>query len=104
MTVNHLRLIFPFHILALAACTGYVKTGKNAVNNMYTTDSADVAMNKAMDIARKRFGAFDSAFESGKYDNDKFSIKVKYPHSRGSEYIWLVNKVPIDPNRGYKSY
>jgi uncharacterized protein YegJ (DUF2314 family) len=79
-----------------AACGGHVKTGMVAENNMYTTDSADRAMNLAMDFARRRFGVFDSAFESGKYDKDKFSIKVKYPHPRGNEYIWLVNISKVD--------
>ena len=44
-----------------------------------------------MEIARKRFPKFDSAFESGKYDKDKFSIKVKFSHAKGNEYIWLID-------------
>ena len=91
MTRNCLLLIFLFEIMAFAACTDHVKTDTKAADNMYATDSADVAMNRAMDIAHRRFPVFDSAFESGKYDNDKFSIKVRYPHKRGNEYIWLVN-------------
>ena len=91
MPPSRLPLVFLFQIMVFVACIDHARTDKKAADNMYTTDSADVAMNAAMDAARRRFGAFENAFESGKYDKDKFSIKVKFPHQRGNEYIWLVN-------------
>jgi uncharacterized protein YegJ (DUF2314 family) len=91
MIYNRLPLLLIFHVMAFAACHGQAKSDSKAADNMYTTDAVDTAMNKAMEIAHGRFSAFDSAFESGKYDKDKFSIKVKYPHQHGNEYIWLVN-------------
>lgn len=91
MAYSRLQLVFIFQVIAFAACSDHVKSDTGAADNTYTTDSADAAMNKAMVIAHKKFSAFNSAFESGKYDKDKFSIKVKYPHQHGNEYIWLVN-------------
>ena len=58
--------------------------------NLYSTDADDQPMNEAMETARKTFSKFDSAFESGRYDKTKFSIKVKFPDEVGNEYIWLT--------------
>jgi len=96
MAPNRLILVLLFLMITFVACVDHKKTETNIANNMFTTDSVDVAMNRAMDIARKRFSAFDSAFESGRYDKDKFSIKVKYPHKQGNEYIWLVDISKVD--------
>lgn len=93
-----MRLLFIFQAVVFAACSGQSKSDSKAADNMYTTDAVDTQMNKAMDIAHRRFSAFDSAFESGKYDKDKFSIKVKYPHQHGNEYIWLVNISKVKGN------
>ncbi|HVU53475.1 MAG TPA: DUF2314 domain-containing protein [Puia sp.] len=96
MAHTFLRLVLLFQLVMFAACADHAKPGTDAAKNMYLTDSADPAMNAAMDIARTRFGAFDSAYESGKYDKDKFSIKVKYPQQAGNEYIWLVDISKVD--------
>jgi uncharacterized protein YegJ (DUF2314 family) len=91
MTKKGLLFIFAIQILAFGACNDHAKTEKKIKDNMYTTNGDDLEMNRAMDIAHARFSAFDSAFDSGTFDIDKFSIKVKYPHDKGTEYIWLVN-------------
>jgi uncharacterized protein YegJ (DUF2314 family) len=91
MSLQRLLPALCFLLLSFTACQEHTNEKLSAEQNTYITDSVDVMMNTAMDIARRRFGAFDSAFESRKYDSDKFSIKVKFPHPRGNEYIWLVN-------------
>lgn len=79
--------------MLMAACSSRQneRNNKRTTDNLYSTDKSDQLMNQAMEIARKTFPKFDSAFESGKYDKDKFSIKVKFSHSDGNEYIWLTD-------------
>jgi uncharacterized protein YegJ (DUF2314 family) len=93
---KELLFITAVQMLGFAACKDQTKTEKKGTGNSYTTNGDDLEMNRAMEIAHARFGVFDSAFESGMFDRDKFSIKVKYPHERGTEYIWLVNISKVD--------
>lgn len=53
-------------------------------------------MNLAKETAKKTLPKFDSAFASGKYDEDKFSLKVRFPHDSGNEYIWLTEISKVD--------
>ena len=93
MTLNHRFLSLSCLVMLMTACNARQNepNNKEVVDNLYSTDKGDKLMNQAMEIARKRFSKFDSAFESGKYDKDKFSIKVKFPYSNGNEYIWLTD-------------
>lgn len=91
MTLFHKLLVLTYLAFLFGACSDQKKqiAGK-AVDNLYSTNTDDQPMNKAMEVARRKFTKFDSAFESGRFDRDKFSIKVKFPHPRGNEYIWLT--------------
>jgi len=93
MTLNHRFWALIYLATLMAACNGIQneQNNKKTTDNLYSTDKDDQQMNQIMEIARKRFPKFDSAFESGNYDKDKFSIKVKFPHSNGNEYIWLTD-------------
>lgn len=72
---------------------------KKTGDNLYSTDTDDQLMNQAIETARHRFPKFDSAFESGKYDKDKFSLKVRFPGGAGgNEYIWLVEITKVGGN------
>jgi uncharacterized protein YegJ (DUF2314 family) len=86
------RYIVVFALLALTAC-GFdrqEKKGSQAADNLYSTDKDDQEMNRAMATAKRTFPRFDSAFSSGRYDRDQFSIKVRFAAPGGNEYIWLT--------------
>lgn len=92
MTLNHRFWALTSLVMLMTACDHrqHERNTEKAAGNLYSTDEDDRPMNQAMEIARQRFPKFDSAFESGKYDKDKFSIKVRFSHARGNEYIWLT--------------
>src|SRR6185312_3531843 len=94
MTLN-LRFCTLAYLLMLAsACSSgqNEQTKKKEADNLYSTDKDDQQMNQAMETAKKRLSKFDNAFESGKYDKDNFSIKVRFAvSSGGNEYIWLTD-------------
>jgi uncharacterized protein YegJ (DUF2314 family) len=92
-------LVLTISICLFFACSqpAAKKVEKEKVDNMYSTTGDDTQMNSAMQAAGRRFGQFDSAFKSGKYDPLLFSIKVRYSYPRGNEYMWLV-QVDFDKN------
>lgn len=93
MLLNHRLLTLICAMLFLTACgNGQNNTPeKRSDPHLYTTNKEDRPMNQAMATARQKFPRFDSAFKSGRYDKDKFSIKVRLVCPDGNEYIWLTD-------------
>jgi uncharacterized protein YegJ (DUF2314 family) len=90
----HLILILSVTLLlALHLVCTNAQIRKKTTENMYSTTDEDTAMNAAMATARRRFGQFDSAFRSGKYEPRQFSIKVRFSNPNGHEYIWVTEIV-----------
>lgn len=59
--------------------------------NLYGTTPDDKEMNQAMATARRNFDRSESAYQSGRYDPLKFTIKVRFADPGGNEYIWLTD-------------
>lgn len=92
MTLNfRLRALMSL-VMLMTACGNRPdkRYSDKAADNLYSTDKDDLPMNQAMKTANQQFSKFDSAFESERYDKDKFSIKVRFSHDHGNEYIWLT--------------
>ena len=64
--------------------------------NVKTVLEDNQQLNSAIVKARQTFFQFDTAFKSGRYDTDEFSLKVKFETKNGYEHIWTYGIVYED--------
>lgn len=67
---------------------------------IYNVESADVAMNQAIEKARLTLEEFNTALLSKNPNNKSFALKVRFGTHTGGEHIW-VSEVSIKDNEYY---
>lgn len=88
---NNCFVVVLFLLLACKGQNGYVSKNENNGDHVYTVESEDEAMNKAVKKAIKTFPEFLKAFNTPDSSNGNFTVKRKFAYDDGFEHMWLTD-------------
>ena len=95
MRKSYFLILFLF---LFSACQNKVlnETQHQDEPGLYSTPSEDHEMNSAIEKAKISFYIFEKAFKSKQYDSSTFTVKMRFPTSKGGEHLWLTNIEAVD--------